>query len=105
MAKKDQIKAQLDEAGIEYDARLGADKLAALLPKSAEEMDAEPVVTPGPRKTVTMRVEKNFWPGDEAIAAGWPKTDRRRVLKGTLVDLTPEAAMDALEAGIASRVK
>lgn len=102
MTEKDQIKAQLDEAGIEYDARWGADKLAALLPKAAEEMDAGPVVT---RKTVTMKVLRNYWPGAEDIAAGWPQTERRRVVKGTLVDLDADAAMDALEAGIAVRVK
>lgn len=60
---------------------------------------------PKAAEKITMRVMKNFYPGEEHIEDGWPQTERGRVQKGALVDLTAEAAMDAMEAGIAVRVR
>lgn len=89
---KDEIKAALDEAGIDYDARLSAENLAELLPVRIAD------------KTL-MRVERDYWPTDDDRAAGWPVTQRNRVVAGTLVEVTTEAAMNGMEAGLLSRVK
>lgn len=56
-------------------------------------------------KTVTMRVERDYWPTKEDIDAGWPVMHRNRVRAGTLIDLEAEAAMDGMEAGMLCRVK
>ena len=56
-------------------------------------------------KTVAMCVERDYWPGETDIAAGWPQMQRNRVRAGIIVDLETEAAMDGLETGILSRVK
>lgn len=60
---------------------------------------------PPKAKAITMRVERDYWPTEADIAAGWPVCAKNRVRAGMLVDIAADAAMDALEAGIASRVK
>jgi len=60
---------------------------------------------PPKKQTVTMRVERDYWPTEEDLDAGWPKTERNRVRAGTLIEVSTEAAMDGLEAGMLSRVK
>ena len=84
---KDEIKAKLDAAGIEYDARWGAEKLAALLP-------AETVVEAPKAQTVACVVLRDFWPAEND-----------RVRAGTILDLDPMAAIDGIESGLFSRVK
>lgn len=60
---------------------------------------------PPKAKTVTMRVERDYWPTDEDKENGWPDMDRNRVRAGTLIDVSAEVAMDGMEAGFLSRVK
>jgi len=81
---KDEIKAKLDDAGIEYDARLGIDKLAALLKANTQ--------TQG----VLCMVKRDYWPTDD---------DNDRVRKGTIVEVTADEAMDGMENGLLQRVK
>lgn len=81
---KDEIKAKLDAAGVEYDARLGVDKLAALLKQSKQ--------TTG----VLCIVQRDYWPTED---------ENDRVRKGTVVEVTPDEAMDGLESGLLQRVK
>lgn len=82
---KEQIAAKLDAAGIEYDGRLGADKLAELLPKEDSKAD---------EKTVEMRLRRDWWPAEGV---------RKR--KGEIVTVTVEKAMDGMESGFLERVK
>lgn len=81
---KDEIKAKLDDAGIEYDARLGIDKLAALLKANTQ--------TAG----VMCIVQRDYWPTDNEMD---------RVRKGTIVEVTADEAMDGMESGLLARVK
>ena len=83
---KDAIKAKLDAAGIEYDARLGADKLAAMLP---------PETVSAPKsQTVACVVLRDYWPAEND-----------RVRAGTILDIEPMDAIDGIESGLLSRVK
>lgn len=81
---KDEICAKLDELGIAYDKRQGADKLAALLP--GEETPSVP--------TIACTVLRDFWDAAEV-----------RHPKGGVVYVAAEAAMDGVEAGTLSRRK
>lgn len=83
---KDAIKAKLDAAGIEYDARRGADKLAAMLPTETVEAPKS--------QTVACVVLRDYWPAEDD-----------RVRAGTIVDLEPMDAIDGIESGLLSRVK
>lgn len=83
---KDAIKAKLDAAGIEYDARRGADKLAAMLPN-------ETVAAPK-SQTVACVVLRDYW-----------HAENDRVRAGTILDLEPMDAIDGIESGLLSRVK
>lgn len=99
---KDEIKAALDEAGIEYDARLGVEKLEALLPKN----DAEPVAAQKLKsRGVLCVVQRDYWPTPEDIEAGWPVRERNRVRAGSLIEIEAEAALDGVESGMLSRYK
>lgn len=91
---KEEIMAKLDEAGIEYDGRLGAEKLAALLPGG--EVSNEPAPPPAPEKTVKCRVLRDYWPTDDQMD---------RVRKGDIIEATLEQALDGVEAGNLERVK
>lgn len=81
---KDEIKEKLDNAGIEYDARLSIDKLAALLKSNTQ--------TSG----VLCIVQRDYWPTD---------SDEDRVRAGTVVEVSADEAMDGMESGLLQRVK
>ena len=80
---KEEIMDKLDAAGISYDRRLGAEKLAELLP--AEK--------PASGK-VLCTVVRDFWP-EEGV----------RIRKGQIVELDPMEAIVGIEAGGLERVK
>jgi len=80
--EKDQIIEKLKAAGIEFDARLGAEKLAKLLPQEEE--------------TVEARVLRGYWPTEK---------QEDRVRKGQIVSVTKDALIDGMEAGLLERVK
>lgn len=82
---KEQITEKLDAAGIEYDGRLGAEKLAELLPKDAPKGE-----------TITCNVLRDFWPTDD---------ENDRVRKGAVIEVSVEKALDGIEAGALQRVK
>lgn len=90
---KEEIMAALDEAGIEYDGRLGAEKLAALLPSGAGSSEPEPAPA---AKTVKCRVLRDYWPDEY---------QENRVRKGDIIEATLEQALDGVEAGNLERVK
>lgn len=81
---KDEIKAKLDAAGVEYDARLGVDKLAGLLKQVNGSTG------------VLCVVQRDYWPTER---------DEDRVRAGTIIEATPEEAMDGMESGLLSRVR
>jgi len=83
---KDEIKAKLDAAGIEYDARWGVDKLEAMLPP---EMVSAPKA-----QTVACVVLRDYW-----------QAENDRVRAGSVLDLEPMAAIDGIESGLLARVK
>lgn len=86
---KEEIMAELDSLGIEYDGRLGAEKLAALLPSG--EVSNAPAA-----KTVKCRVLRDYWPTENQMD---------RVRKGDIIEATLEQALDGVEAGNLERVK
>lgn len=81
---KDEIKDKLDDLGVEYDARLGIEKLAALLKANQQ--------TGG----VLCIVQRDYWPTD---------SDEDRVRAGTIVEVSADEAMDGMEAGLLARVR
>lgn len=89
---KEQITEKLDAAGIEYDKRLGAEKLAELLPD--EDSDAPEQTAEADEKTVEMRLRRDWWP-EEGV--------RKR--KGEIVTVSVDDAMDGMESGFLERVK
>jgi len=82
---KDEIKAKLDDLGVEYDARLGIDKLAALLKQNQQGAAG-----------VLCMVNRDYWPTDR---------EEDRVRKGAIVEVTADQAMDGMESGILKRVR
>lgn len=80
---KDQITKQLDEAGIEYDGRWGADRLKTLLPeyKPAPKTGEVGFVVIGP----------NIWVRDPSVETGAVK-----LLKGHKGVMSEDAAQDIL---------
>ncbi|WP_434286298.1 hypothetical protein [Celeribacter sp. SCSIO 80788] len=84
--EKDEIIEKLKAAGIEFDARLGAEKLADLLPQ--EEGQEE--------ETVEARVLRGYWPTEK---------QEDRVRKGQIVSVTKDALIDGMESGLLERVK
>ena len=81
--RENELRAELDALGVEYDGRWGVEKLEKALAK------AQPA-------TVTCEVLRDYWPTDD-------QSDRVR--KGTMVDVTMEAALDGIEAGALRRIK
>lgn len=80
---KEQITKQLDDAGIEYDGRLGAEKLAELLPVAPEKKP----------DTVECVVLRDFW--DE---------DGERWKKGRIIHIAPMDAIEGIEKGSIKRL-
>lgn len=70
-------------------------------------MDEEKRGPGRPKKTETIPcvVLKDYWPRPEDIEAGWPTNPRNRVKAGIVIELTAEAAMGGLEAGLIRRAK
>lgn len=98
---KEKITAKLDELEIEYDKRLGAEKLAELLPDEALAELTEPEREPADKQqkaepTVTCRVLRDYWPTDD---------ENDRVRKGAVVDVPVSVALDGVEAGSLQRMK
>lgn len=87
---KEQIKAALDEKGVEYDARWSAERLQALL--DGEDAPQAPTAP----ETVPCVVLRDFWPTE---------SEMDRVRAGTIIELEPMDAIDRIEAGLVRRVK
>jgi len=79
---EDDIKAKLDELGIEYDGRWGTERLKSLLPKAPE--------------MVLCEVQRDYWPTDDEMS---------RVRKGEIIETTPLDALDGIESGALKRVR
>lgn len=77
-----EIKAKLDELGIEYDGRWGVDRLSALLPKTPD--------------MVMCQVQRDYWPTDDEMS---------RVRKGEIVEVSTLEALDGIESGALKRIK
>lgn len=97
----DDLKKQAEELGIEVDGRWGEDRLkqeidAALAgPAAPTEQDAaKPNSVSAKPYTVSVKVLRDFW--DE---------NGNRVGKGTIVDVSVDAALDGVESGALARVK
>lgn len=97
---KETISAKLDELKIDHDKRLGAEKLAELLPDEALAELTAPTseeaekTAEADEKTVEMRLRRDWWPAEGV---------RKR--KGEIVTVTVEKAMDGMESGFLERVK
>lgn len=87
MDKKD-ITDKLDAAGIEYDKRLGAEKLAELLPSDAKDDQSKK------GDTVTCTILRDYW-DDEGT----------RHRKGRVVEVPAMAALEGVENGLLKRVR
>jgi hypothetical protein len=87
----DDLKKQAEELGIKVDGRWSEDRLR-------EEIDkATTLGAPMPNMTdrlIAVRVLRDFW-----------NDDGDRIRKGTIAEVTVDAALDGVENGILSRVK
>jgi hypothetical protein len=84
---RDELRAALDDKGIEYDARWGAERLQ-------EALDA--AAAPDGPQMVACVVLRDYWPTDN---------EEDRVRAGQIVHLEPMDALDKVEAGMVRRVK
>ena len=92
---REEIKAKLDELGVEYDGRKNTQDLADLLEEqdTTEEAENEAVAKAVP-ETVPVTVLRDFW-----------RTEDDRVRKGTVIEVSKDDAMDGIENGTLKRVK
>ena len=99
MDMKDKIRAYLENAGIEHDARLSAENLLELVSEGDREQFATDVTltqqsTPPPGPVFTCKVLRDYWDAEGV-----------RIPKGAVADFGATEAIDGVEAGALERVK